>query len=186
MSYWLDLEFLTGTQLLHFMTFSTSLLKTFYDNNDASYLIPSMFVENQILPKDIFSLCKLLQWRLLFGEFLGLNLKTKYQLLEKFNLLSVNQLAANIKLAEAWKSVNVPNYPIKMDRHNIMGQGSSRVMRPNTTRIWREDAKYQQGKESFCRNTAKLWNNSDIEVKNTETISIAKKAIFKFCKKLPI
>ena len=43
----------------------------------------------------------------------------------------------------------VPNYPVKMDKHNTMGQGSSRVMRPNTTRIWREDAKYK-GMKAFA------------------------------------
>ena len=31
----------------------------------------------------------------------------------KFNLLSVNQINAQIKLIEMWKSVNVTNYPIK-------------------------------------------------------------------------
>ena len=32
-------------------------------------------------------------------------------LLTKFNLLSVNQLAAQIKLQETWKSINIQKYP---------------------------------------------------------------------------
>ena len=39
-------------------------------------------------------------------------------LLEKFNLPSVNQLAAEIKLTEAWKIMKVPDYPITLEQNN--------------------------------------------------------------------
>ena len=35
-------------------------------------------------------------------------------MLEKLDLLSVYQNAAQIKLVEAWKSINGPDYPLKM------------------------------------------------------------------------
>ena len=37
-------------------------------------------------------------------------------LLKNAKMLSVNQLAASIKLTEAWKSCNVPNYPIQLEK----------------------------------------------------------------------
>ena len=36
-------------------------------------------------------------------------------MLEKFGLLSVNRLAAKIKLVEIWKSLNREDYPICLD-----------------------------------------------------------------------
>ena len=39
-------------------------------------------------------------------------------MLEKFELLSVNQLAAQIKLTEAWKSVYLKGYAIVLDLYN--------------------------------------------------------------------
>ena len=39
-------------------------------------------------------------------------------MLTKFNLLSVNQLAAQIKLTEVWKSVNIKDYAISLDPYN--------------------------------------------------------------------
>ena len=43
---------------------------------------------------------------------------TSKSLLLKYNLPSVNQLAAEIKLIEAWKSQNIPNYPFKLEPNN--------------------------------------------------------------------
>ena len=71
--------------------------------------------------------------------------------------------------------IHIANYPIQMDKNNMNHPESSRVLRENSTRLWKEDAKSKQGKESFCRNTAKLWNNFSPEIKNTKTISITKR-----------
>ena len=38
-------------------------------------------------------------------------------LLKKYALISVNQLAAQIKLMEAWKSLNIPDYPVQMENN---------------------------------------------------------------------
>jgi len=40
--------------------------------------------------------------------------KSTKRLLEEQNMLSVNQMAAQIKLTEMWKATNDPQYPIKM------------------------------------------------------------------------
>ena len=50
--------------------------------------------------------------RVLNNSRISDKISTKF-MLSKFNLLSVNQMNAQIKLTEIWKSVNVKNYPIK-------------------------------------------------------------------------
>ena len=40
-------------------------------------------------------------------------------MLEKFKMLSVSQLNSNIKLLEKWKALNVEDYPLKIDLHEI-------------------------------------------------------------------
>ena len=42
--------------------------------------------------------------------------KSTVELLNNANMLSVNQLAASIKMTEAWKSCNIENYPIEMEK----------------------------------------------------------------------
>ena len=46
------------------------------------------------------------------------------ELLQKIGLLSVNQLAASIKLAEAWKSINISEYPIQLKLNTMQLKGS--------------------------------------------------------------
>ena len=52
-----------------------------------------------------------------------------------------------------------------------------RQFRPSTSRHWNQDARATAAKESFCRNTAKIWNAAPKEIKTAKTIYIAKKAI---------
>ena len=37
-------------------------------------------------------------------------------LLERTNIISVNQTGAQIKLCEMWKAAKLENYPVKMER----------------------------------------------------------------------
>ena len=107
-------------------------------------------------------------------------------MLEKFNLPSVNQLAAEIKLIEAWKIMKVPEYPIILDTNNPQRDTGDRVVRDATTRQWKEHAKYKNSRESFNIDAAKLWNNADQNIKNAETLQSAKTLIKKFCRTLEI
>ena len=111
---------------------------------------------------------------------------TSKSLLDKFNLPSVNQLAAEIKLIEAWKIMHVQDYPITLDENNPNRATGGREVRSSTTRQWKDQAKYKNSSESFNIDTAKLWNKADNEIKNAETISRAKSLIKKFCKSLEI
>ena len=108
------------------------------------------------------------------------------ELLLKSGLLSVNQMAASIKLSEVWKSENIVNYPIKLEQNNPGMIQYERIVRPSTNRKWNQDAKSNAAKESFSRNAAKLWNTAPETIKSARNLSLAKKEIIKYCKTLPI
>ena len=101
-------------------------------------------------------------------------------------LLSVNQLAASIKLMEVWKSVHFKDYPIQLEPNNRVANVSERQMRPSTSREWNQDARNGPEKDSFTRNAANIWNMAPIELKEIDSQLIAKKAIKEFCKTLPL
>ena len=87
---------------------------------------------------------------------------------------------------EAWKSINIPNYPFKMLPNNTHQTNSDRLLRPQSIKLWKDTAKSKAGSESFCIDTAKLWNNISPEIKNAKTIGISRNAIKKFCRTLEI
>ena len=108
------------------------------------------------------------------------------ELLGKTGFLSVNQLAASIKLAEVWKSINVEGYPIQLEPNKKSPKDTDSNLRPASTRIWNQDARSSAAKESFSRNAAKIWNNAPENIKNALNLKSAKKQIAKHCKSLPI
>ena len=107
-------------------------------------------------------------------------------LLEKTGFLSVNQLAASIKLVEVWKSINVESYPVHLEPNITAGGENEPILRPSTSRLWNQDARSTAAKKSFSRNAAKFWNNAPLYIKNAKSIYSVKKEIKKFCKTLPI
>ena len=107
-------------------------------------------------------------------------------LLEKTDLLSVNQLAASIKLIEVWKGIHVENYPISLEPNKNMTANSERVLRPTSCREWNQDAKTTAEMESFSINAAKIWNNAPASIKNATSLLKAKNEIKKYCKTLPV
>ena len=123
--------------------------------------------------------------RMLNGSTLKDHISTN-TLLEKFNLPSVNQLAAEIKLTEAWKIMNVPDYPISLDSNNPQRDTGDRIVRGSTTRQWKEHAKYKNSRENFNIDTARLWNLANNDIKNADTLKIAKTKIKNFCKTLAL
>ena len=50
---------------------------------------------------------------------------------------------------------------------------------PSSIQIWKDDAKFKAASESFSRDTAKLWNNAPIKIKNAPNLSCAKREIKK-------
>ena len=107
-------------------------------------------------------------------------------LLTKTGLLSVNQLAASIKLCEVWKSENIANYPVQLEPNNSGLTYNDRKVRPSTNRKWNQDAKSAAAKECFSRNAAKLWNSAPQCIKLAKCLSAAKTEIKKHSRTLPI
>ena len=109
------------------------------------------------------------------------HISTKF-LLEKHNIPSVNQLNGEIKLLEAWKSVNISDYPFKMEANNLNKNVSDRILRPSSLKIWKDSAKSKSGTNSFSIDTAKIWNNCPEVIKQARSVGIAKSEIKKHCK----
>ena len=109
-------------------------------------------------------------------------------MLDKFKLLSVNQLSAEIKLIEVWKSINIDKCPIKLEPYNpIQNASASRPqLRPKQTRVFKDTTRLKLSKCIFNIDAARIWNMAPIEIKTANSISCAKSAIKLFCKSLPV
>ena len=87
---------------------------------------------------------------------------------------------------EVWKSINVTNYPIQLEKNKKSALDNERILRPGSSMVWKEDARKKIAKESFSRNAAKVWNQAPVTVKNATTLGLAKSAIKLHCLTLPI
>ena len=63
---------------------------------------------------------------------------------------------------------------------------NARNIRSHINRVWNKDERSITAKESFSSNTAKLWNQAPISIKEAKPLSIAKKLVYSYCKTLPI
>ena len=115
--------------------------------------------------------------RLLNGKKLIDKVNTKV-LLDKLNMLSVNQINAQIKITEAWKNSQDIDYPLKFI--------PSIKLRPDKYNNMIEFGKSDLVKSSFLSDASKAWNKTPIEIKECNTLWSAKKAIKTFVKQLPI
>ncbi len=105
-------------------------------------------------------------------------------MLDTYNMLSVNQLNASIKLLMVWKSLNIDNYPLKIDR-----QKSSATCR--TTRADSAGKPIEIGKSLLVQKTSvsdaiRVWNRSPTSVTGSVSLCQAKNEIRKFVKLLQI
>ena len=107
-------------------------------------------------------------------------------LLHKYNMPSVNQLAAQIKLTEAWKCNNIEQYPLKLEPNNPNRPDTDRVIRTSSIKLWKDDAKTVAAKLSFSSDTARLWNMAPEAIKQAPTLNTAKSEIKKYCSTLVI
>ena len=107
-------------------------------------------------------------------------------LLKKFNLLSVNQLAAQIKLIEVWKSLNIQDYPTTLEPYNEASSHSILDLRPRPTRIFNDTSKLMGSKYSFHVDAARLWNLAPPSLRASTTLGQAKIAILAFARSLPV
>ena len=107
-------------------------------------------------------------------------------MLEKFGLLSVNQLAAKIKLEEVWKSINKEGYPIKLEPYKLDQCEQKYDLRPKSNRTFNDSFRLKKSEHSFNIDAARLWNAAPIDIRTATTLNIAKKLINSFCQSLPV
>ena len=88
-------------------------------------------------------------------------------------MLSVNQMNRQIKLTEAWKISNIPNYPTKWERKPI--DEEDRITRATVANIIPETARITLAQNTFNNDAKKLWNKAPCDIKNAKTLSSAKK-----------
>ena len=105
-------------------------------------------------------------------------------MLEKFNMQSINQLNASVKLLEVWKALNVDDYPLIIKRQVNNDEGMS-------TRADQAGRPIEIGKSALTQKTCVsdaiyLWNRAPKDVTESKTIYQAKKEIKSFVKTLPI
>ena len=60
------------------------------------------------------------------------------------------------------------------------------ILRPNSIKLCKDLARSKAGNVSFCFDTAKLWNSIPSDIKNAATIGIARSAIKKIARTLPV
>ena len=105
-------------------------------------------------------------------------------LLEKFKMLSINQLNAQIKLTEMWKAINLQNYPIKVSKQIIPNLGST--TRATTYGRLIEPGTKTKTIKTCISDSTRIWNKAPTVIKLCTTLHLAKIEIKKFLKSIPI
>ena len=99
------------------------------------------------------------------------------------NMLSVNQLNAQMKLLDLWKANNCINYPTKIKKMEANEDRST--TRAVTSGKLVESGTSQHAKSTFYNDSVKAWNRALDNIKSCKSIWSAKKAIKSFVKTLP-
>ena len=107
-------------------------------------------------------------------------------MLKKFGLLSVNQLAAKIKLIEVWKTLNKLDYPLSLDSYKPINTNRNYVLRDQINRVFDDTCRKKKSESSFHVDAARLWNILPQNVRSAPSLELAKKAIDAFCMSLPV
>ena len=107
------------------------------------------------------------------------------EIYSKNNLLSVNQLNCQIKLTEIWKSLNIPNYPLKWDVKYVPTNGN-RVTRSTNNVTIHEKKHSSFTATTFSSDAAKVWNLTPLYLRECKTIHSFKKQIKLFVSTIPL
>jgi hypothetical protein len=107
-------------------------------------------------------------------------------MLEKYGLLSVNQLSVQIKLIEVWKSINVQESAITLEPYNSHTSELRLALRDRPNRIFKETSKYGVSQSSFHMDAARIWNSAPSAVTNAKTLVELKRITTVYARTLPI
>ena len=121
--------------------------------------------------------------RFMNGSKLKDKISTK-SILTKHDILSVNQLNAQIKLFDMWKASNVVDYPTKLKK--VIANDDRATTRAVTNGNLVEEGVTIASKNTFYNDAIKAWNIAPLAIKSCKSIWSAKSEIKKYVKTLPI
>ena len=93
-------------------------------------------------------------------------------------MLSLNQINAQIKLLEIWKSVKIENYPIKTN--SVIRANDVALTRACSIGYLEERKLTNSSSRTFLNDAKHIWNKAPLAIKKCTTIYSAKKAIKSF------
>ena len=96
--------------------------------------------------------------------------------------------SAQIKLTETWKSLNVEDYPVKLDPYNKHKSGSTVELRlrPRPNIIFDDTFRLQMSQHSFHADAAKIWNAAPTQITSAAKLATTKTAILKYMTSLSV
>ena len=106
--------------------------------------------------------------RIITGTKLQDRVSTK-TLLSLTNCISVNQINAQIKIQEVWKALNIENYPLKIEKHNV--NDIMAATRACTSGKLIEMGKSIITQKTYKNDAIKLWNSLHKHVQTCTTHS---------------
>ena len=122
--------------------------------------------------------------RILNGTRISEKINNKLMLV-KFKMLSVNQMMAQIKLIEMWKTTHVANYPIQTEQLSPQEDVINTRARSNGL-LLKESKVSNLSQRTFLNDAIHIWNQAPIAIKECASLYCAKKAIKTFLVTLPI
>ena len=102
----------------------------------------------------------------------------------KYPIISVNQINAQVKLTEIWKSTNINNYPIISDKQEE--KEVSRTTRAITRGDVIQTASSNLSQATFLNDAFKIWNKAPRQLKTCKLLFSVKKEIRNYVKTLPL
>ena len=109
---------------------------------------------------------------------------TTKSIMVNLNMLSANQINAQVKLTEIWKSRNVEKYPIFSQKLNY--DSDSRCTRASVRGDLVSEASTGKSQATFSNDAIKIWNTAPTSIKSCITLAAARKEIRKFVTTLPV
>ena len=105
-------------------------------------------------------------------------------MLQTLGWLSLNQLSAETRLIEAWKTAHSQDYCLNETLKKK--EKNTRTTRSNDQVLFKVGVECRKSKSSFSGPTALIWNKAPADVKTASNLYQARRAIRGFVKSLPI
>ena len=90
------------------------------------------------------------------------------RMLVKFNMLSVNQLNAQIKITEIWKALHNPDNPLKIEKVNH--ESSVCLTRVVTKGDLKEVGKSTILQSTYISDASRIWNKCPNHIKECDIL----------------